>query len=354
MRLFISGDPHVNLGTWNHTTHEMCARRSAVSSVFIEGLKKARTHKCDAYMHTGDFLEGPLANPNLTSSEYNFYRDFVKRSRKFFNFVTCPVGNHDIPKSRYSHYKGSYPTVWSNMVGDLVQTPDILVLDFCPNGQEAATEQFQEKLKKFQPKGPWLVVAHHLMEGNFEFNSNSIPSHENWFQKKWITQLREKGPNGTVVLGHDHNLWEFVQDGVQVINVGSPTAMVAGDQKKRQFLVWDSKTGTIESIPVKLGLKETTLTSLDNIPEDVHRVVLDVDIRTQEDEERLKEVISSLHAKGIEYIDKTNLFKDDVNTVDLSSTFGIQDAFEKFIKDNQVPNNIKEVAANMLAEMKVC
>ena len=75
-------------------------------------------------------------------------------------------------------------------------------------------------------------------------------------------------------------------------------------------------------------MKEERLGDPDSDVGAVDRVVLDMEMKTQEDEEKLREVIADLRDRGIECLDKTSLFRNDVNTVDLKGEYDVATAFQ--------------------------
>jgi len=353
MKLFISGDPHVNLGSYNHTTGEMCARRRGVVHTFAEGLTKAKEAGADCYVHTGDFVDGPLSSPNLTTPEQWVMKNLIRRAlRSGLVIGKCPVGNHDIPKSRYTHKYGDFPTAWAMLTPTAKQLPNVHILNFCPNGQEAAEEQFEKVLKwaNVDTGAHHLFIAHHLFEGRLEFNMNSTPTHENWFKRNWVSRIKKTlGKNVTIVLGHDHEPWEEKVHGIRVINVGSPTQMKVNDTFPRRFMTWED--GEIEFIPVNRGMKEVKVTELSDVPEGIDRVVLDIEVKTHDDEVKLRNLIDDLKARGVEYVDKTNLFKETTEITGVSAGMSISQSFKDYLEEQNLSNELKEVATDLMVEM---
>ena len=291
MKVLITGDPHLNFGDPGS------CERKAVGNAFLDSFKVAVQHKCEYWIHTGDFVDGPVGKPDLTPQERTWARKaMLWAESKGVKTMIAPEGNHDIPKvinetwvSCYSdlHYSvRTYPSV----------SPLVDCLNFSPLGQDGAIQFFQKFMADNGPSDAHrLLIAHMLREGVHQYVSNRNEVHENWFLDRWCLMLKEKFPNIKVVLGHDHVPSDHVINGVPVHVIGSPVAMTFGDEHRRRFLIWDSLTGSIETIPLEPYLKQTVIRSMDEFDqtslEHFDRVKLDFTVDNESDRSVIRDAV---------------------------------------------------------------
>jgi hypothetical protein len=76
-----------------------------------------------------------------------------------------------------------------------------------------------------------------------------------------------------------------------------------------------------------------------------------MDIKTQEDEIKLKGLIEDLKSRGIEYVNKTSLFKESTEVTGVSTEMGIAQSFANYLKDQNISEELKETAAELMADM---
>lgn len=297
MRVLVSGDPHLGLDKPGS------ARRKAVASAFDWLLSALTKHRiADAFMHTGDFVDGPSIAPTLDTDALQSAMCTLVTNR--CNILKCPKGNHDIPKKGWD----AYPTLWQTITMPGESNHDrIIPLSFHPDGQEANEAQFMEALASLPllPPGPKLLVAHALWDRDFEVEGKL--THENWFRSEWCRLLAD-APGGpvTVYLGHDHAPRNIVQFGVNVYIVGSPTTMTHGDSRPRRALVWNDVTGGTTEIKLPTFLKQSTLTELNEdivrtiLMDPPARIYLDVELGCEADLFAADEFAQRLQDAGVE------------------------------------------------------
>lgn len=326
MKFAYTADWHLSGYTQDKIVHEL-PERLYEKKIVLEGIGNyCRQNEVKTIVIGGDLLHNKSIIYSLAQSVLlDFFREY--RDLSFIVFD----GNHDL-SGKGSQVVSALKSLDSEPNIRRISTPtrvtcseksDILIVPY--------SDTMIESIKKSNAK---YLFSH------FGLSEATLNSGVSIVSDIRISDLAKKYQ--TVILGHYHKPQDIIRDDIRIYYSGSITQNDWGEkEEEKRFLVIDTETDVIESIPTK-GYKKFFNFQITNenkaevikqareLKEEGHNVKI-----TRKEEVDLTEI-----AKEFVVIDKT---EKDITNRGLSSSMSMADKLSRYMEVNGIPEDQRTI-----------